>query len=657
MAISEIEKLERRFAENPQGLTFAPLAEAYRKSGDPQRALGILVQGLELHPDYIPASIVRGRCHLDLADDAAAELAFRHVLGLDAENVIALKALADVAERGQRPAEAAEWLRQLLVVDRSNDEAREQLARMEEAAAAAALAPPPPPLEAIEPETEAEELPVPPFQPVEELEAMELVPDESPAEPLVGTSDDGLALHEEATLAVGFFNEPLIRQPESESLVVSVPVVELPSLEPEPEPEVEPVAEESSVADGVLEVEPFDAVGPVGELGVVQLGHGEHIELEGNQHSEFQIASAADDLAGSSVLDVRGAAASEYQLPDASADFVAGGIDAGAERNEFQEPDASEALLASVRELDEPLVPPTFEASLHDDTPAAIEEAPVFAVPEASLGAPPVLEEPVVAGHDASSVDIEPVGQWATWSDAALSPDAEPFDAEAPVDVLAVVSEVEVVAVVEPLEAEATLESAEVVEVVEVEDVVEADVEPDLVVTESMAEIFERQGHPAEALRIYRALAERRPGDARLDARIAALEAGERAAAPGARYAARATGGTSVREMMRTILATRPNGVAREGQPDAPPRVAGGDAAPTRPAPDHLTLSAVFGDEGPPLPPAFRSARSAPSADAGGSFDEFFGTSSAAGGKSTRNVHAGTDDLDQFHTWLQNLKR
>ena len=33
MAITEIEKLERRFAENPQGFSFAPLAEAYRKSG------------------------------------------------------------------------------------------------------------------------------------------------------------------------------------------------------------------------------------------------------------------------------------------------------------------------------------------------------------------------------------------------------------------------------------------------------------------------------------------------------------------------------------------------------------------------------------------------------------------------------------------------
>ena len=38
MALSEIEKLERRYAENPQGLTFAPLAEVHRKNGDVARA-------------------------------------------------------------------------------------------------------------------------------------------------------------------------------------------------------------------------------------------------------------------------------------------------------------------------------------------------------------------------------------------------------------------------------------------------------------------------------------------------------------------------------------------------------------------------------------------------------------------------------------------
>ena len=131
MALSEIEKLERRYAENPQGLTFAPLAEVHRKNGEVQRALDLLGPGLALHPDYIPASIVLGRCHLDLGDVHAAERAFLHVLALDGENVIALKALADITERLLKFDEAERWLQTLLAVDRSNDEAREQLQRVE----------------------------------------------------------------------------------------------------------------------------------------------------------------------------------------------------------------------------------------------------------------------------------------------------------------------------------------------------------------------------------------------------------------------------------------------------------------------------------------------------------------------------------------------
>src|SRR5687767_8173899 len=130
MSTSEIAKLESRWRDNPQGLTFAPLAEAYRKQRDPRRALEILQPGLERHPDYIPANIVLGRCHWDLSDMDAAEEAFTHVLALDGENVIALKALADITERQSRPHEAERWLDMLLSVDRSNDEARDQLARI-----------------------------------------------------------------------------------------------------------------------------------------------------------------------------------------------------------------------------------------------------------------------------------------------------------------------------------------------------------------------------------------------------------------------------------------------------------------------------------------------------------------------------------------------
>jgi hypothetical protein len=143
MATSEIEKLERRYADNPHGLTFAPLAEVHRKNGDVARALELLTAGLELHPNYIPASIVLGRCHQDLGDLPAAEAAFAHVLRLDDENVIALKSLADINERLEHFGEAENWLRRLVSVDRSNDEAREQLRRLEARKKDAEVAPEP----------------------------------------------------------------------------------------------------------------------------------------------------------------------------------------------------------------------------------------------------------------------------------------------------------------------------------------------------------------------------------------------------------------------------------------------------------------------------------------------------------------------------------
>jgi len=62
---SEIEKLERRWLENPKGRNFAPLADAYRKAGEIDRAIDLCKSGLELHPDYVSAHIVYGRCLID----------------------------------------------------------------------------------------------------------------------------------------------------------------------------------------------------------------------------------------------------------------------------------------------------------------------------------------------------------------------------------------------------------------------------------------------------------------------------------------------------------------------------------------------------------------------------------------------------------------
>jgi len=133
---SEIEKLERRYAENPKGRNFAPLADAYRKAGQLDQAIELCRNGLERHPDYVSAYIVYGRCLVDKKDDNGADEVFHKVLSLDPENIIGLRVLAEIAERNSRFDQAVEWLSHLLNADPMNGDAAEALARMKTKAAA-----------------------------------------------------------------------------------------------------------------------------------------------------------------------------------------------------------------------------------------------------------------------------------------------------------------------------------------------------------------------------------------------------------------------------------------------------------------------------------------------------------------------------------------
>jgi hypothetical protein len=183
--------------------------------------------------------------------------------------------------------------------------------------------------------------------------------------------------------------------------------------------------------------------------------------------------------------------------------------------------------------------------------------------------------------------------------------------------------------------------------------------EPDLVVTESMAELLLQQGHPGEALKVYRHLESWNPGDARFLEKIARLESAAETP-PAHAYSVQVTHGESVQAFLRGVLASRPPTAAGaasvHGEPSPSRGATDPEGAPTRPAHDSLSLSSVFGEESTPTPPAVPAAGSGV---AGGvSFDEFFGAPGAS--PTTRPARASdpkSDDLDQFHAWLQNLKR
>jgi len=217
-ALSEIQKLEARYAENPDGRFFAPLADAYRKAGDVDRALELVQGNLAKHPDYLSAHIVLGRCFLDKKDDAGASRAFRRVLDLDSENIIALKSLAEISERMGETDEARSWLMRLLTVDAMNAEAEEDLKRLGG------------PIQEATQATEAKEA-------TEETEANRISfadltePESPPSHPSPPAPPSAPSLHEETTVPMEAINLDVPRTLER-------PAVTVPAPEPAPEPVV-----------------------------------------------------------------------------------------------------------------------------------------------------------------------------------------------------------------------------------------------------------------------------------------------------------------------------------------------------------------------------------------------------------------------------------
>ncbi len=82
--------------EDPQGRSFVPLADAYRRAGDLQRARLLLEEGLRRHPGFATAHVVSMRIARDVSDHPGALAATRRVLEFDPGNEEARQVLAAV---------------------------------------------------------------------------------------------------------------------------------------------------------------------------------------------------------------------------------------------------------------------------------------------------------------------------------------------------------------------------------------------------------------------------------------------------------------------------------------------------------------------------------------------------------------------------------
>ncbi len=293
-----------------------------------------------------------------------------------------------------------------------------------------------------------------------------------------------------------------------------------------------------------------------------------------------------------------------------------------------------------------------------------------FEAPEPVVAAEPVAAVEVVEAVDvldtveivesvesvASVASVESVGGFAEFDEFDEFDAVEPVPAVEPVEFIDAVESVEEPTVAEYasfVDPARDSEAADAPPEPAPEPVIEPMTAPALIVTESMAELFLKQGHRELALAVYRQLLDRTPEADHLRGAIARLEQ-ELAptAAPGASHrlhAASDTGGRSIERRLQAVLHAPPPSSASTV---LPPAIESG-AEPTRASGDALSLAAVFGDE--PATQPRREPDPAPGADEP-SYDEFFGAGPSEPAAAPAPRGEG-EDLRQFNEWLKGLKR
>src|SRR5688572_28969409 len=118
---ARLDELKRKFEENPRRY-FAPLANEHRKSGDLDQAIALCRTQLPQQPAHISGHIVLAQALFEAGSLDESRESFHTALGLDPENLIALRYLGDIARDTEDVATARGWYQRVLEVDPRNDE-------------------------------------------------------------------------------------------------------------------------------------------------------------------------------------------------------------------------------------------------------------------------------------------------------------------------------------------------------------------------------------------------------------------------------------------------------------------------------------------------------------------------------------------------------
>jgi len=113
----------KRYQEDPGSRAFAPLAEAYRKSGLVDEAIEIAREGLKVHPGFAGGRVALARALFDKKDFAGVVVELQTVARDSPDNLVAQKLLAESHLMLGQVAEALSHYKLLLFFTPQDEEA------------------------------------------------------------------------------------------------------------------------------------------------------------------------------------------------------------------------------------------------------------------------------------------------------------------------------------------------------------------------------------------------------------------------------------------------------------------------------------------------------------------------------------------------------
>ena len=576
-----IDDLLRQYGENPRRV-FARLANEYRKQGDLTTAIEICRTQVPLQPTYISGYIVLGQALFESGQLDEARATFEAAIGLDPENLIALRQLGDIARMGGDLDGARGWYYRLLEVDPANEEVVAHVRSLEAA--------PPPPSDSTTGEHVSwsdinPERPTTP-QPVVPLPRLTLgvIPEDLTAEPArapepaeMSATDAGPPPSAPSTptptVTSSSATQLMDLRPTPPSALPNT--IERPALAKSPPPvEAAPAAPIAASAPPAPAPEPAPRVSGLEITGLEEFA--QFTQPIAPPPPPTTVPSAPPP-ATTSELPPLEAMTGEFGAPPAPPAPVASSAEPATPTPEFRAP-------THQPEEEEPALwspPPTTQEMIAQSPPAAnaLRDTLSFPTPKNVKAVEDLIAAPVATPAPADAAPRAPdkrasVDNWGS-IDTPPPPPAPSKLREEPYD-----------PTVGRMLDLGTSSAGEV---------------PSAFMTETMAELYLQQGYSHEALQIYRQLSAMRPDDASLKERIARLERGSRsslsevaAVSEDVITAARARA-SKTPQTSRSFF----GGLASRRAPNTPPR----SAPVTPPSPSTREPAPVAQVAAPPAPP------------------------------------------------------